>query len=74
MRKILNKIRTFLIFRLRYPWVIHGKNVHCQFSTTFWSPHNHIILGDNVGIGYDCLFQCDTEIRNNVLIASNVAS
>ena len=61
------------MFDIRYRWVKHGANTHCQMSTTFWSPRRHIVLGDYVGIGYRCLFQCDTEIGNKVLIASDVA-
>jgi acetyltransferase-like isoleucine patch superfamily enzyme len=69
----LNYLRNILLFKIRYPWVIHGKNIHCQFSTTFWSPHKNIQLGNNVGIGPRCTFLCDTEIGNKVAIASSVA-
>jgi acetyltransferase-like isoleucine patch superfamily enzyme len=72
-RQWLNTIRNVFIFKLKYPWVQHGYNIHCQSSTTFWSPHRHIILGDNVGIGDRCTFLCDVEIGNKVLIASDVA-
>jgi acetyltransferase-like isoleucine patch superfamily enzyme len=72
-KKTLNDLRNFLLFRIRYPWIKHGKNIHCQWSTTFWSPHRDIILGNNVGIGYRCTFLCDTEIGNKVMIASDVA-
>jgi len=50
-----------------------GKNVHCQLDVYFWSPHRHIILGNNVGIGSRCLFLSDIEIGDKVLIATNVA-
>jgi acetyltransferase-like isoleucine patch superfamily enzyme len=73
IRQLLNEIRNILLFQIRYRWVRHGRNTHCQASTTFWSPHRHIILGDNVGIGYRCIFLCDVEIGNKVLIASDVA-
>lgn len=72
MKKLLNHLRNFLIFKLRYPWVRRGVDIHCQWSTTFWSPHRHIVLGDHVGIGPRCTFLCDIEIGNKVLIASNV--
>jgi acetyltransferase-like isoleucine patch superfamily enzyme len=42
-------------------------------STSFWSPHKHIILGNDVGIGPRCIFLCDTEIGSKVLIAPEVA-
>jgi acetyltransferase-like isoleucine patch superfamily enzyme len=38
-----------------------------------WSPHKHIVLGDDVGIGPNSVLQCDVEIGNKVLIAGNVA-
>lgn len=73
MRALLNNIRSILLFRLRYPWVRKGRNVHCQWTVRFWSPHRHIVLGDSVGIGHGCIFLADTEIGNKVLIACNVA-
>ncbi len=73
LRRLLNHCRNWLMFGLRYRWVKHGRNTHCQASTRFWSPHKHIVLGNDVGIGYRCLFQSDTEIGNQVLIASDVA-
>ena len=72
-KNLLNLIRNSLIFRIKYPWIVHGRNTHCQYSTTFWSPHRKIILGDNVGIGPRCTFLCDTLIGSKVAIAGNVA-
>ena len=69
----LNLLRNVLIFRIRYSWVQYGRNVHCQWTTRFWSPHRHIVLGNHVGIGPGCLFLADTEIGEKVLIAANVA-
>jgi len=68
----VNILRNFYLFRLRYPWIQKGKNIHCQLSTTFWSPHKDIILGSNIGIGYHCVFQSDIEIGDKVMIASHV--
>ncbi len=73
IKSLLNHIRNLMIFRIRYPWIKHGSNTHCQYSTTFWSPHRSIILGDDVGIGPRCTFLCDTVIGNKVAIAGNVA-
>jgi acetyltransferase-like isoleucine patch superfamily enzyme len=73
LKYFLNKIRNLLLFKLLYPWVKIGKNIHCQFSTKFWSPNKCIVLGNNVGIGYNCIFLCDITIGNKVLIASNVS-
>ena len=73
LRKVINELRNILIFNIFHPWIIIGKNVHCQISSTFWSPNHHIVLGNNVGIGNNCTFQCDIVIGDNVLIASYVA-
>jgi len=70
LKRLLNDIRNVLMFGLRYRWVLHGKDTHCLWSTKFWSPHKHIVLGDHVGIGSKCIFLCDVEIGNKVLIAA----
>lgn len=72
MRGLLNWLRNCLYFGVRYRWVRFGRNVHVQWSTTMWSPHKDIVIGDNVGIGRYCDFSTDIEIGNNVLIASQV--
>ena len=73
MKRILNRIRNLWIFGIKYPWIIKGKDVHCQASTSFWSNNKHIVLGNYVGIGQLCNFLCDVEIGNMVMIAGNVA-
>lgn len=73
IKELFNSLRSMFIFGIKYPWIHIGSNIHCQWSTTFWSPHKHIILGTNVGIGGRCTFLCDIEIGNKVLIASDVA-
>jgi acetyltransferase-like isoleucine patch superfamily enzyme len=70
---VLNRVRNILLFNIKYPWIKKGNNVHCQFSTTFWSPHRDIVLGNNVCIGPRCYFLCDIKIGNKVLIAPAVA-
>ncbi len=70
LTKILNELRNLLIFRICYPWIKKGKNVHCQIGTRFWSPHKDITLGNNVGIGFNCFFMTDVNIGDDVMIAS----
>jgi acetyltransferase-like isoleucine patch superfamily enzyme len=72
MKRILNAIRSLLLFNIRYPWIKYGKDVHVQWSTTFWSPHKRVRIGDHVGIGYHCEINTDLTIGNHVLIASRV--
>jgi len=61
------------MFRIRYPWVSYGKNVHVQWSTTFWAPTRKVVLGNNVGMGSNCSILSDLVVGNDVLIAPSVA-
>lgn len=72
IKAFLNRIRNLLIFKIRYPWVKFGKNMHCQWSTKF-SKGRSMNFGNNVGIGYSCLFQCNIIVGNHVLIGSSSA-
>lgn len=72
MRKLINLARNFLWW-LRHPWVRHGRDFHCQFSTLFRVPTRRIRFGDSVGIGNRCLFLAEADVGNKVLIASHVA-
>lgn len=72
-RRTFNNLRNILIFRIRYPWVKRGRGIHCQWSTLFLSPHKHVLMGNQVGIGGRCLIQADLEIGNKVMIASDIA-
>jgi acetyltransferase-like isoleucine patch superfamily enzyme len=72
VRWLLNHVRNFLYFRLRYPWVKTGSNVHVQWGTRMWSPNKHIVLGDSVGIGPGCVINTDVEIGNHVMLAAHV--
>jgi acetyltransferase-like isoleucine patch superfamily enzyme len=73
INRLFNFLRNVFIFRIKYPWIQCGQNIHCQVSTIFWSPRHHIVIGNDIGIGERCTFLCDTEIGNKVLIAANVA-
>jgi acetyltransferase-like isoleucine patch superfamily enzyme len=73
LRKLLNHIRNLLMFKLRYPWVVYGKNVHVQWSARFWSAHKSVRLGNHVGIGRWCDISTDLVIGNHVLVAGATA-
>lgn len=72
MKKFLNWARNVLLFKFIYRWVHYGQDVHVQFSTVFFSPRRHTILGNHVGIGQFCIFNTDVEIGDHVLIGANV--
>jgi acetyltransferase-like isoleucine patch superfamily enzyme len=67
---ILCAVRNIWYFHIRHRWIKYGRNVHVQLHTWFWSPRRHIVIGNDVGIGLHCLFQCDCEIGDKVLIAA----
>jgi acetyltransferase-like isoleucine patch superfamily enzyme len=73
LKSFLNYIRTILFFHVRYPWITYGRNVHVQWSATFWAPRRRIHLGNNVGIGPQCVIQSDVTMGNDVMIAPHVA-
>ncbi len=72
MRQFLNWVRNIILFHVLYRWIEYGKNVHVQFSTTFFSPNKRIVLGDDVGIGHYCVINTDVVIGNHVMLASHV--
>jgi acetyltransferase-like isoleucine patch superfamily enzyme len=67
------RIRSRIKLNLLNPWVRYGRDVHCAFSASFFSPHRQILLGDHVRIGPRAYLMCDLTIGNWVLIARNVA-
>jgi acetyltransferase-like isoleucine patch superfamily enzyme len=73
LKRFLNSIRTILLFRIRYPWITYGRNVHVKWSAAFWAPRRKISLGNNVGIGKRCVILSDLTIGNDVMIAPHVA-
>lgn len=73
VRALANGIRTFIVLRLVYPWVVARGFVRIPFSVSIWSPNRRVSLGDRVQFGRNCLIQCDAMIGDDVLIAQNVA-
>lgn len=73
VRSIANSIRTFIMIRLLYPWIKSAGMLRIPFGTHIWSPNHHIVLGDRVQFGRNAVINCDLEIGDSVLIASNVS-
>ena len=72
-RYFMNSFRSFILLKLKYPWIKSSGFVRIPFSTKIWSPNKRIILGNKVQFGQNCIVQCDLEIGNEVLIAGNVS-
>lgn len=69
---ILNSIRRFWYFSIRHRWVSCGKEVHVQLGCFFGGAAPEVTIGNQVGIGFNCMFLCKTHIGSQVLIGSNV--
>jgi acetyltransferase-like isoleucine patch superfamily enzyme len=72
VKRVLNAVRRVLMFHVRYPWVKYGRNVHVTWSTSIWSPNRLVCMGNNVGIGLNCVINADLRIGNDVMIAGHV--
>jgi acetyltransferase-like isoleucine patch superfamily enzyme len=57
---------------VRYPWLEHGKNFHCQWSTLFRNPRRFAKFGDRCSLGNRCLVLAEIETGDDVMIASHV--
>ena len=73
LRQLGNRLRTFLYFRTRCPWVVRKGMVRIPWSVDVWSPNHKITLGDCVQFGPGCIINCDAVIGNKVLMGKNVA-
>lgn len=73
VRYFMNNLRSFIILKIKHPWIKSTGFIRIPFSTKIWSPNKRIILGNKVQFGQNCIVQCDLEIGNEVLIASNVS-
>lgn len=73
VRGVANRLRAWLYFTLRARWVERRGFVRIPWSVDLWSPKHHIILGDRVQFGPNCVVHCDAEIGDSVLIAPRVA-
>lgn len=73
IRFLLNRVRTWLYFRLRAPWVKRSGMIRIPWSVDIWSPHKDVEFGDRVQFGKRCIVNCDAKFGNSVLIACDVA-
>lgn len=70
LRYLMNILRTWYLFHIRFPWVKYNGFVRIM-------PHCHIIkrniiFGNNVQLGRGTWIICDVHFGNNILIAGQV--
>ena len=68
-----NRLRCFLFFFFKAPWVKRGGMVRIPWGTVIWSPHRDVKMGHHVQFGKNCVIECDAQFGNHVLIARGVA-
>lgn len=76
IRRVLNNMRNWYMFNIRYPRVRWGGRktfVRIPTNIYIWSPHNDVTIGDRVQFGQNCIIQCDIEFGNSILMANDVA-
>ncbi len=71
IRYLLNIIRTWYLFHIKYPWVKYDGFVRVMSHTRF--AKRKITLGTNVQFGKYCGIAVDMTVGNDVLFAGNVS-
>lgn len=71
IRFILNLLRTWYCFNIRYPWVKYSGFVRVMPNVEF--VRRNITIGNRVQFGKGSLIACDVTFENNILIAANVS-
>lgn len=64
------------MLNIKYKYVNWGgirTLVRIPRTTTIWSPHKDVTIGDHVQFGPCCHIQCDIEFGNSILIAADVS-
>ena len=69
IRYIMNIVRTWYLFHLKYPWVKYNGFVRVMAHTTF-ARGMKISIGHNVQFGEYCNIASDVVFKNNILIAN----
>lgn len=70
IRYILNIVRTWFLFNVRYPWVKYKGFVRVMPHTRF--ARRKITIGNRVQFGKYCSIASDVTFKDNILIASRV--
>ena len=71
IRYIMNIVRTWYLFHLKYPWVKYNGFVRVMAHTTF-ARGMKISIGHNVQFGEYCNIASDVVFKNNILILNKL--
>lgn len=72
-RRYANRIRSFIVLKIKYPWVrCDAKFTRIKFDTEISSPHRDVAIGEQVQFGRHCRISCDICFGNTILVAGNV--
>ena len=73
VRRWVNAIRTWYLFRVRYPWMTRRGFVRMPLSVSVASPNRRVSFGHRVQLGPRCTIQTDVSFGDSVLVAGEVA-
>lgn len=71
LRHVMNIVRTWYIFHVKYPWVKYNGFVRVMPHTSF-AKGMKITIGHNVQFGNYCNIASDVHFGNNILMAGRV--
>jgi chloramphenicol O-acetyltransferase type B len=71
LRYIMNTIRTWYMFNIKYPWVKYNGFVRVMNQTNF--AKRDIVVGNNVQFGRGTWVSTDVHFGNHILIAGRVS-
>lgn len=70
IKYVLNMLRTWWLFKYKYPWVKYHGFIRVMKGTSF--AHFDICMGNNVQFGMNCKVAANVYLGNNILMAGNV--
>ena len=73
VRRFVNALRTWYLFRVRHPWMTRRGFVRMPLSVSIASPNRRVAFGHRVQLGVRCTIQTDVSFGDSVLVAGEVA-
>ena len=73
VRQLVNSLRTFYLFEVRYRWMKRRGFVRIPLSVSIWSPDRKVAFGHRVQLGPRCSIQTNICFADSVLVAGEVA-